>query len=208
MSVALLGACDEAKEGDDHGDEDGHDHETEVITTVTLTFTAEGGEVVTASFRDPDGDGGMSGSSEPIVLAPETTYTLSVSFLNELEDPDHPEDLTSEIEAEAEEHQLFLYGSVAGPASMVADSVLTHAYADLESDYGPNAHGEDLPVGLVNTITTTRPNEGQLQVMLRHLPELNEEPQKEAGLAELFATDPAALPGDTDVDVRFDVTVK
>ncbi|MCR9163620.1 MAG: hypothetical protein ACE37F_15570 [Nannocystaceae bacterium] len=207
-------ACDDDSSGDgeehadtedDHGHDHGHDHdhEEELITTVTLTFTSEAGDTVTAEFSDPDGEAGNSGTADPIVLAPDTTYTLDIALYNDLED----EDVTPEIEAEAEEHQFIIYGdAVTGPGSM-GSGVVTHAYADVESDYGENAVGDDLPVGLSNTITTTAAGGGEFKVMLRHLPETNDEPQKAAGLAEDFANggDPA---GATDVDVTFALTVE
>lgn len=209
-----LGGCadpedDDHDDGHDDHDHDDHDHgnESEVITTVTLTFTpAGGGAPVTASFRDPDGDGSMSGTSDPLTLVAGTEYTLAVSFLDETVNP--PEDITEEIEEEAEEHQVFVYGSaVVGPAtSNDPSAILLHAYADVESDYGPNA-GADLPVGLANTIGAQAAGMGELRVMLRHLPLLNGNEQKVAGLAESLARG-EPLPGDVDADVRFDVTVQ
>ena len=130
---------------------------------------------------------------------------MSIELLNELADP--VEDVTEEIRAEAEEHQVFVYGSsVIGPGSN-GDGLLTHEYADIESDYVPNDVGEDLPLGLVNTIITGTPGDGQLDVMLRHLPALNDTPQKEPGLAEEFARD-EPIAGLVDVDVSFEVTVE
>jgi hypothetical protein len=179
----------------------------EQITTVELTFSPDGGgPAVTAAFRDPDGDGGASGSSEPIMLAASTTYTLTLAFANELFDP--PEDITAEVEAEAEAHQVFIHGdAVAGPATGVGDALLVHAYADVESDYGDNAVGDDLPVGLANTITTMDAGSGKLAVMLRHMPELNGQPQKASGAAERLASG-EPLPGDVDADVEFTATVE
>ncbi len=206
------GHDDESEGHDDEseGDDDGHDHdhdgneETEVITTVTLTFTSEGGETVTASFQDLDGDGGASGTSEPITLAADTTYTMTLEFVNELEDP--AEDITAEIEEEAEEHFVLVYGDVDGPAS-AGGNLLAHAYADVESDYAENAVGDDLPVGLSNTITTNAAGMGELSVMLRHLPQINDEPQKTADLPMVFQGG-SDIAGDVDVDVTFDVTVE
>ena len=63
--------------GADH--DDGHDDhgETEVLSTVELTFTPEGGgEPLVAKFEDPDGDGGVSGTADSITLAASTTYSL------------------------------------------------------------------------------------------------------------------------------------
>jgi hypothetical protein len=160
------------------------DNPEEQITRVALAFSPEGGGAsVDAAFRDPDGEGGMSGTTDPLTLAAGTTYALTITFANELALP--LEDITAEVEEESEEHQLFVYGdAVSGPATMNASALLTHAYADAESDYGGNATGDDLPVGLANTVTTTDPGMGALRVMLRHLPELNGQPVKVAGLAE------------------------
>ena len=196
LSLALT-ACD-----DPSGGAGGADAETEEITQVTLTFTTAGADPIVVSFIDEDGEGGTSGTADALALAADTTYAVSVQFLDTLSG----EDITAEIEAEAEDHQVLFYGdSVTGPASM-GDGLLTHAYADAESDYGPNAVGEDLPVGLENTITTGAAGMGSLQVMLRHLPELNGSPQKVSDLAEMFAASGTA-PGEIDANVRFSVTV-
>lgn len=203
-ALAVLGGC-EAGHEDDHGHEH---HESEVITTVRLTFTPPGGgDAVVAAFTDPDGDGGMSGSADPIALVVGTTYELRVELLNELEDP--AEDITAEVEEEAEEHQIFISGSaVEGPATAAdPQAQVLHAYADTESRYGANAVGEDLPVGLVNTITARTAGTGTFAVMLRHLPELNGMPQKEADLAAMVSAG-EALPGDVDASVEFQLTVQ
>lgn len=188
-----------SEEGEDHGDDHddhGHEHnESEVITRVELTFTPDGGDAIVAVFSDPDGDGGMSGTSDPITLVAGTSYSVSVAFLNELEDP--AEDLTGEIEEEAEEHQIFFAGDAVG-------GILTHTYADAESTYGANSVGDDLPVGLSNTIAAGEAGTGSLRVQLQHLPEVNGEPVKVAGLADMFDS----LPGEPDASVSFDVTVE
>ena len=106
--VALLPGCSDVE---DH-DHDHHDHE--VMTTVILTFTAQGsGEVVEARWADPEDDG--SPVIDDIALLDSEDYDLTLSILNELEDP--AEDLTPEILEEAAEHQVFFVGSaVAGPS--------------------------------------------------------------------------------------------
>jgi hypothetical protein len=201
--VATLAAVACEDHGDDH-DHD-HDHENEVISRVELTFTPTGGGApLVFKFDDPDGDGGASGTAERIELASGVEYTLAVRFQNSLVDP--AEDLTGEIEAEAEDHLVFVVGDVAGPASSAPTALVTHAYADVESDYGTNAVGEDLPVGLVNTITGNTAGTGKFRVILRHLPEVNEQPQKTGELpADLAAG--RDLPGSVDVDVSFDLVV-
>jgi len=207
LALSPLGCDSDA--GDEHQDTDGHEteghdpEETEEITTVTLTFTSDTAETVTASFSDPDGAGGASGTTDPITLAPNTTYTLTLQLLDDLAS----EDITEEIRAEAEDHQFLFYGDiVSGPASM-GSGLITQAYADVESDYTENAEGEDLPVGLVDTITTSDAGEGEFTVMLRHLPPINGSPQKVPGIAEDFAAG-GTPPGETDVNVTFAVTIE
>jgi hypothetical protein len=182
----LLSAC--------AGIDGDHDDDSEIISRVELTFTPETGAPLVFEFTDPDGDGGMSGVAQRIELAAGTTYVLTIRFENGLADP--PEDLTDEIEAEAEEHLVFV----------LPTGLLTHAYADLESDYGMNAVGEDLPVGLRNTITTNAAGSAELRIMLRHLPELNGEAQKSGELPDLLVAG-EDLPGGVDVDITFELVI-
>jgi hypothetical protein len=206
LCISWVVACDDG-EDDGHDHDHDHDEETEVISRVVLTFTPEGGGApVTAAFEDPDGDGGVSGTTDPITLPSATTYALGIQFLNGLVDP--PEDIGEEVAGEAEDHMVLLLGSaVTGPASSSTSAVLEHAYADKESDYGDNATGADLPVGLKHTITTIGMGGGDLRVTLRHLPPVDGTVQKTEGIPEQAAMG-AALPGDADVDVSFDVTVQ
>lgn len=189
-----------------HGHGHDHDHENEVISRIELAFTpAGGGAPLVFSFDDPDGDGGISGTSERVALALGAEYSLALRFRNTLAEP--PEDLTEEIEAESEEHLVLLLGDLSGPASSSPSALLDQSYADRESDYGPNAVGDDLPVGLLHTVTAARAGSGKLRVMLRHLPPINQQPQKTGELpAELAAG--RDLPGSVDVDVSFDLVVE
>lgn len=197
--------CGDDGEEDDHGHDHSHDHnsENELITTVTLTFTSDDGDVVTASFSDPDGDGGASGTTDAIALAPNTTYAVELTLLNDLEN----EDVTLEIAEEAEEHFVFLYGpNVSGPASM-GDGLVTHEFADSEADYTENCVGDDLPVGITSTVTTGDAGAGTLSVLVRHLPPINDAPQKTADMPDAFARG-EEIAGSNDVDVRFELTVE
>jgi hypothetical protein len=58
----------------------------ELITKVTLTFTPEVGDnTVVGSATDPDGDGVKDIEADgPINLEPNTSYSLSISLINEL----------------------------------------------------------------------------------------------------------------------------
>jgi hypothetical protein len=198
LLVTSISAC--ASEGHDP------DEENEVISRVELSFVpVAGGDVLTFSFSDPDGDGGVSGTAEPIVLTGGTQYTLELRFLEDLVEP--AEDITQDIRMEAEDHFVFVLGDVVGPAADSSTALLTHAYADLESDYGPNAVGDDLPVGLVNTISTNTEGTGTLRIMLRHLPQLNGNPQKTGDLPQVLANG-ESLPGNADADISFELVVQ
>lgn len=179
-------------------DEDGHDHDNEVITTVNLTFTPSGGGTpVVASFNDPDGDGGNPPVITPVAL-PAGAYSLSIAFANALATP--TVDITAEVRDEADEHQVFLLGTaVNGPASNQPAAPLVHTYADMDAN--------GLPIGLVNGITAMA-GTGTLTLVLRHLQPLNDKPVKVATLAEAVkAGGLATIGGASDVEVNFPVTV-
>jgi len=194
--LLLLSACADVEEHD----HDHHDHEHEVMTTVVMTFTSlDDDSVVEYAWADPENDG--SPVIDDVILLNATTYDLSVSFLNELEDP--AEDITPEIYDESDEHQVFLTGSaVQGPATSAnADAILEHAYAD-EDDNG-------LVVGLDNTITTLAVGSGELTVTLRHMPPESDQAVKIDGLAEDVAADGfSAIGGANDVQVTFNTEVE
>lgn len=181
--------------------DDGHDHgnEEEVITTVILAFTpAAGGAATAFEFDDPDGDGGNAPTIDPIALAP-GSYDLAVRFENRLEDP--PEDITAEVSDESDEHQVFLTGTaIDGPAANNPGAPLAQTYDDQDAG--------GLPVGLAHTIAATA-GTGMLTLTLRHLPPVGGTAAKVARLAEdVAAGGLAALPGESDVSVTFDVAVQ
>jgi hypothetical protein len=192
--LVLLSACTDVKDPDETNPE-------EVITTVTLTFTPDldGGAAQTFSWADPENDG--SPVIDAITLSGADSYALSVAFLNELEDP--AEDITEEVDAESDQHQVFLTGSaVDGPATPEnAGAVLSHTYGDTDAN--------GFPVGLTNTIDILQAGSGVLTVTLRHLPPQDDAAVKTGTLAEDVAADGIdGLPGATDVSVDFDVTVQ
>ena len=156
-------------------------NEEEVITTVRTTLTG-GGQVITLTSRDLDGDG----PNAPVVtvsgnLIAGTTYTGSTEFLNELEDPS--EDITVEVEEEGAEHQVFY---------QLASSLGTITYAD--EDINGN------PIGLNFTLVAgTSGTTGTLTVTLKHLPN-----KTATGVA---AGDITNAGGNTDAAVTFSVAV-
>ena len=82
-------------------------NEEEVITTMIVTLVpSDASTNVTLKTQDLDGDG----PNAPVVtvsgdLKASLTYSGSVRFLNETETP--AEDITLEVEEEADDHQLF-----------------------------------------------------------------------------------------------------
>lgn len=146
LTTGLLTAC---SKDDDVAEE----NEEEVITTMKLTFTpASGGSALTYAYRDADGPGGTAPTIDDIVLAPSTSYAVSVQILNETATP--VEDVTTEIEEESDAHRFYFAPS--------AGSNIT--VSNLDND----ANG--VPVGLSSTWTTGAAATGTIKVTLRHYP--------------------------------------
>ncbi len=182
------------------GDDGAGGEDNEVITTVTLELVPMGGgDTVTASFNDADGDGGGAPIIDPLNLVTAKTYAVTVRFLNALETP--PEDITVEVRDESDEHFVFFTGTaVNGPATNQPAAPVTHTYADMDAN--------GIPIGLSNTFVT-RPGTGQLTVTLRHLPPVNDTAVKTADLPmQIKNSGFAALPGSSDVSVTFMTTVQ
>lgn len=157
-------------------------NEEELITTVIYTLTPmNSSESVEMKFQDLDGDGSMS----PVISNPSiktnTTYTGTLSFLNEQASP--TENITNEVLAEAEDHQVFYNTSASGVAI---------SYLDQDSDGNP--------LGLSTQLTTGSASSGQLTITLRH------EPNKSAsGVSEGNLTNAG---GQTDIEVTFALNVE
>ncbi len=158
--------------------------EPELITTLNVTFTntANASDVVTASFRDLDGEGGNDGVTTNPTLSADATYTVTLEFLNESETP--AEDITAEVREEDEEHQVFFISG--------ASLNLTYAYGDQD----PNNN----PIGLTGTATIGAAGSGTLDVVLVH------EPMKSA--TGVSSGDITNAGGEEDIRVQFTVTIQ
>lgn len=169
-------------------------NEEEVITTLSLVFTPQGGgQAVEYRFTDLDGDGPNAPVTEVIPAASTltfgTSYDVSVSFFNESEIP--VENVTTEIAAEDDDH-LVVFSYPAGLFS-------TFTYNDTDGTF---------PVGLSTQCTVGNSGlaQGFLTVILVH------EGDKTASGAslggEVLNASRANTGGETDIEVTFsDITV-
>jgi hypothetical protein len=158
-------------------------NEEEVITTVTATFTPQaGGAAVVLTSRDLDGDGPQA----PVVsvsgnFAAGAVYNGAVTFANEMVNP--AEDITEEVHAEGDHHQIFYQQNGLG----------NFVYADQDEDGNP--------IGLAVTYTAAAaPTTGTLTLTLVHHPE-----KTAAGVAD---GNIANAGGSTDAQVSFPIVVE
>tara|TARA_B100000965_G_C19562772_1_gene745326 strand:- start:909 stop:1469 length:561 start_codon:yes stop_codon:yes gene_type:complete len=156
-------------------------NEEEVITTMTVTLTPkEGSGTITLQTKDLDGDGpnapevSVSGSLQNGVF-----YSGSVVFLNETETP--AENITEEVEEEADEHQFFVT-----PGGGIADIIGIEYLNNDSSGY---------PLGTQFELNTLGSGNGTLTFTLRH------EPKKPN-------TGPSDAGGETDIEASFNVTIE
>ena len=162
---------------------------------MALIFTpAGGGAAITATATDPDGEGIQDLEVDgPINLAKNTTYTLSITLVNELAEPTDPEyNITEEVEEESDEHMFFFAWN-----NNVFSNPAGNGNVDNRND-AVNYNDEDdngLPLGLSTTWTTTDVTAaGTFQVILKHQPDLKS------------ASSTAAV-GESDVDIEFTIAV-
>ena len=152
--------------------------EEEVITTMTITLTADGQADVILQTQDLDGDG----PDLPVVtvsgnLSSNTNYSGSITLLNETEDP--AENITEEIEEEDLAHQFF-YSVGSG--------------LDAQTDYN-DADSEGNPLGLDFVLSTYSASSGSITFTLRHEPNKPNMGLEDAG-------------GETDIEATFNVSIQ
>jgi len=125
---------------EDNPADPGQGNEQELITKVILTLTENGtGNVVTVTFSDPDGSGGVAPTIGTLSVKAGSTYTGAITLSDETKNP--PDDITAEIQNEKDAHQFFYtpQGALAGR--------VTVAITDKDS--------RNLPVGLAYTMAVT-----------------------------------------------------
>jgi hypothetical protein len=146
LSVSFLfWGCEKDNSGDP-------DNESELITTVSITFTPASGTAKSFKWSDKDGAGGLAPVIESVVLAANTNYTISTSFLDESKSP--AENITAEIQEESNDHLVCYVVTGNVPAVQITDQ-----------DKKKN------PLGLTATAKTTTAGNGTIKISLKHLPD-------------------------------------
>lgn len=160
-------------------------NEEEVITTVKITLLSSSSSSIVMKSTDLDGDGPnppeyiLTGGN----LVAGESYTGSVEFLNELENP--VGNITEEVEAEGQDHQVF-YQLPASIGNITYDAL--------------NVDANGKPIGLeFNLVAGTSGSTGNLTVTLRHLPN-----KSANGVSNGDITNAG---GSTDAEVSFPVVV-
>lgn len=157
-------------------------NEHEVITSAELIFTdTENNEVYSWLYSDPDGDGGNPAVITADTLPANRSFSMTITLLNETETP--AEDITPEIQDEAEDHQFFFINS--------NEVDITFEYADSDSD--------NFPVGLENTVTTGQSSTGNVTVILRHFPDKSAENVPDGDITNAG--------GGTDLEITFTAVI-
>lgn len=166
--------------------------EEEVISQVVLTFTPDNGEdAVTATWLDADGEGSGAPTIDHIELEEGVTYAMSMTLTNTLGATD--DDITAEIQEEANEH-MFFFGFTDGIFSDPTGNGNIDSRSDPINYNDQDGNGQ--PLGLMTTWTAGEHTEsdGTFNVILKHQPDLK------------TATSDATV-GGTDVDITFPIEI-
>ncbi len=155
---------------------------SELITTLRLTFTPVGGGAAQVfEYRDFDGPGGQAPDIDIISLQENTTYNFTTEMFNETVSP--VENVTTEIEEEGTSHRVYYLTTLVTPIQI----------SNLDTD------DNGVTLGLSGTATTNNAGPGTLRVLLRHYP--GNPPGKEE-------SDPSnSSKSSTDLDVTFDMVL-
>tara|TARA_B100000378_G_C18053502_1_gene413853 strand:+ start:3232 stop:3816 length:585 start_codon:yes stop_codon:yes gene_type:complete len=177
MALSLLSSCDK----DDN--KPTLENEEELITTVVVHLTPMGGgQEITFSSVDNDGNGPTAPVVTTEPLDSGITYSVALEFLNETKNP--AEDITAEIKAEGDEHQVFY----------LFDNSLSVSLEYTDKD----VNGK--PIGLSADLETLQPGSGELTVVLRHQPDKNA-----SGVSDGLINNAG---GETDVEAVFPLTIQ
>ncbi len=157
-------------------------NEGELITTLRLKFTntiGGGALPLVYEFKDLDGEGGAAPVKfDDIVLQKNIPYNCEVSVLNESVSP--ADDITSEIKAEANDHQFYFVPS--------SPSLLSVSNLDTDT--------QGLPLGINSFwVTGLNPGTGTVKVVLKHKPGTK-------------AANDVITKGETDIELDFKLVIQ
>ena len=178
-------------EDDDTDETPPTQNDPELITDLILNFTdPDTGDSFEYRFSDSDGPGGDPPSIDDIILSQPVGYQVSIT-VQDASDPDDIEDITEEIEEEANEHQFFLL--VENGAGDVLDIDYDPTDVDLNGD----------PVGLHSFWVTSGETTGNesVRIVLRHEPDKTVPGAAQGELSE-------EVGGETDIEVEFNLTIE
>lgn len=158
-------------------------NENELITSIKCVIKESGNssKIITAMFKDLDGEGGKPPTLDTIKLYSGKTYNVELWLLDETKTP--VDTISYEIKEEGEGHQFFFSAS--------AGAELTFTYSDMDKN--------GVPIGLISTWTTgaatTSKNE-KIRIILKH----QGESKPDSGFGNINL-------GSTDIDVNFPVLI-
>jgi hypothetical protein len=181
------------------GDDPKPENIPEIVTRATLRFAPAAGStgsVVTVTASDPDRDGPQDIRVDgPINLAKGVTYTMTISLINELVNPnDDDYDIAKEVQEEADEHMFFFSWT-----NNVFSNPTGNGNIDNRAD-AVNYNDRDdkgQPLGISTnwtTATTVGALAGKFKIILKHQPEIKS--------ATSRSTD-----GETDLEIEFDINM-
>lgn len=128
-------------------------NEEELITSVEVIFSDTNNAVIdTFRFRDTDGDGGNLPVIDSILIMSNSNYLVELRFLDE-SDPADVEDITVEIQIEADEHLICFESSPA--------TAINIQRTDSDGTY---------ELGLQSAWQTFAPQLASVEVTLKHQP--------------------------------------
>ena len=167
-------------------------NEPEVITDVTLVFTAADGTVVRAAAQDPDGEGVEELEIlDEITLKTGTVYTLTYEIFNNLDTPG--ENIGDEILEEDDEHQIFFSFTEGAFSDPSGNGNIDNAADPINYN---DTDDNNRPVGLNTTWTTGETAvTGTFTAKLQHQPDVKTD-------------DSGANDGDTDFDLTFVLNIE
>ncbi len=155
-------------------------NEEEVITSVTLAVTPQGGGMTETYVYNVNGE-----FNPKIALDKSTIYNVSITFEN-ASDPEDIKDVTTEVIEEADDHYVFYQASVA-----VGDEELIITNAD--DDITDN---NDISIG-INTVWNAVQTTTDLKVLIY----LIHQPTNKT------ATEVTDFDGTTDVEATFNIDI-